>query len=124
MLFIITIFCFNNAKIRIFRIFDKKVSCCNEGKAEGILVFSFTTQKEESTTQKSKVTTLKPLTTTQKEILEYLHEHPTATRQEVAGAIDNITEDGVKYNIGRLQQYGVLKRIGGRKNGHWEVILQ
>ena len=82
------------------------------------------TQKEESTTQKSKVTTLKPLTTTQKEILKYLHEHPTATRQEVAGAIDNITEDGVKYNIGRLQQYGVLKRIGGRKNGHWEVILQ
>ena len=82
------------------------------------------TQKEESTTQKSKVTTLKPLTTTQKEILEYLHEHPTATRQEVPGAINNITEDGVKYNIGRLQQYGVLKRIGGRKNGHWEVILQ
>ena len=82
------------------------------------------TQKEESTTQKSEITTPKPLTTTQKEILEYLHEHPTATRQEVAKVIDNITEDGVKYNIGRLQQYGVLKRVGGRKNGHWEVILQ
>ena len=74
--------------------------------------------------KKSRIATQKPLTTTQKEILEYLHEHPIATRQEVAGAIDNIIEDGVKYNIGRLQQYGVLKRIGGRKNGHWEVILQ
>ena len=82
------------------------------------------TQKEESTTQKSIIATPKPLTDTQKEILEYLHEHPTATRQEVAKVIDNITEDGVKYNIGRLQQYGVLKRVGGRKNGHWEVILQ
>ena len=80
------------------------------------------TQKDESTTQKSEITTQKPLTTTQKEILKYLQEHPTATRQEVAEAIDGITEDGVKYNIGRLQQYRVLKRIGGRKNGHWEVI--
>ena len=80
------------------------------------------TPKDESTTQKSEITTQKPLTTTQKEILKYLQEHPTATRQEVAEAIDGITEDGVKYNIGRLQQYRVLKRIGGRKNGHWEVI--
>jgi predicted HTH transcriptional regulator len=80
------------------------------------------TQKDESTTQKSEITTQKPLTTTQKEIIKYLQEHPTATRQEVAEAIDGITEDGVKYNIGRLQQYRVLKRIGGRKNGHWEVI--
>ena len=82
------------------------------------------TQKEKSATQKSEITTPKPLTTTQKEILEYLHEHPTATRQEVAKVVDDITEDGVKYNIGRLQQYGVLKRVGGRKTGHWEVILQ
>ena len=82
------------------------------------------TQKEETTTQKSIIATPKPLTATQKEILEYLHKHPTANRQEVAKVIDNITEDGVKYNIGRLQQYGVLKRVGGRKNGHWEVILQ
>lgn len=80
------------------------------------------TQKDESTTQKSKNTTQKPLTPTQIEILKYLQEHPTATRQEVAEAIDGITEDGVKYNIGRLQQYKVLKRVGGRKNGHWEVI--
>lgn len=80
-----------------------------------------TTQKDETTTQKANE---ELISATQKEILEYLHEHPTATRQEVAKVIDNITEDGVKYNIGRLQQYGVLKRVGGRKNGHWEVILQ
>lgn len=56
------------------------------------------------------------------EILKYLQGHPTATRQEVAEAIDGITEDGVKYNIGRLQQYKVLKRVNGRKKGHWEMI--
>ena len=80
------------------------------------------TQKEEIATQKSKNTTQKPLTTTQKEILGYLKEHPKATRQEVAEAIGNITEDGIKYNIGRLQQYGCLKREKGRKNGSWIVI--
>ena len=80
-----------------------------------------TTQKEESTTQKSKNTTQKPLTTTQKAILIYLKEHPEATRQEVTEAIGNITEDGVKFNIGRLQQYGLLKRLGSKKKGQWIV---
>lgn len=60
--------------------------------------------------------------TTQKAILDYLKAHSTATRQEVAKAIGNITEDGVKYNIGKLQQYGRLKRENGRKNGSWVVI--
>jgi predicted HTH transcriptional regulator len=81
-----------------------------------------TTQKEEEATQKAKNTTQKPLTATQKAILDYLKAHPTAIRQEVAAAIGNITEDGVKYNIGKLQQYGRLKREKGRKNGSWVVI--
>ena len=46
----------------------------------------------------------------------------SATRQEVAAALGNITEDGVKYNIGKLQQYGRLKRENGRKSGSWVVI--
>ena len=81
-----------------------------------------TTQKEEEATQKSQNTTQKPLNATQKAILDYLKAHPTATRQEVAESIGNITEDGVKYNIGKLQQYGRLKRENGRKNGSWLVI--
>ena len=79
-----------------------------------------TTQKEESTIQKSKKVTLKPLTTTQKAILNYLKEHPKATRQEVAEAIGE-TETVVRFNIGRLQQYGLLKRLGSKKKGQWIV---
>jgi ATP-dependent DNA helicase RecG len=75
-----------------------------------------------STTQKDEFTTEKPLNTTQKAILDYLKAHPTATRQEVAEVIGDITEDGVKYNIGKLQQYGRLKRENGRKNGSWVVL--
>jgi predicted HTH transcriptional regulator len=81
-----------------------------------------TTQKEGNTTQKSNGTTQKPLNTTQKQILGYLKNYPKATRQEIADALGNITVNGIKFNIGLLQQYGVLKRKGGRKNGEWVVV--
>jgi ATP-dependent DNA helicase RecG len=80
------------------------------------------TQKEDTTTQKSETTTRKPLNATQKRILDYLKDYPKATRQNVADALGNITVNGVKFNIGLLQQYGALKRKGGRKNGEWVVI--
>ena len=83
-----------------------------------------TTQKEDNATQKSKTTTPKPLTATQKAILRYLKENQQATRQEVADALGNITADGVKFNIGRLEQYGMLKREKGRKNGYWKVLIE
>lgn len=107
----------NQFVARIWRTTQKKENTTQKANEELIS----TTQKEESTTQKSKNATQKPLTTTQKAILNYLKEHPEATRQEVTEAIGNITEDGVKFNIGRLQQYGLLKRIGSKKKGQWIV---
>ena len=76
----------------------------------------------DSTTQKTQITTQKTLNTTQKKILNYLKEHPHATRKDMAAVIGDITEDGIKFNIGKLQQYGLLKREGGRKSGTWVVI--
>lgn len=58
------------------------------------------------TTQKNRITTQKTLTATQKAILGYLKEHPKATRQEVAEALGNITEDSIKYHFSRLQKMG------------------
>lgn len=75
------------------------------------------------TTQKGRNTTQKKLSTTQKAILDYLKEHPTATRQEVAEALGNISEDGIKYHFSRLQKKGYLKREGGRKLGRWTVVI-
>ena len=45
-----------------------------------------------------------------------------ANRGDAAKVIGNITEDGIKIIIGRLQQLGLLKREGGRKNGIWVVM--
>ena len=105
---------------RIWRTTRKDESTTQKANEELICA----TQKEDNATQKSKTTTPKPLTATQIAILKYLKENQQATRQEVADALGNITADGVKFNIGRLEQYGVLKREKGRKNGYWKVIIE
>ncbi len=59
--------------------------------------------------------------TTRKALLEYIKEHPEATREEMATYL-GITIDGVKYHIANLQKEGLLRRTKGRKEGHWEII--
>ena len=60
------------------------------------------------------------LTEQQRAILSFLKEYPEATRKEISENLLNITEDGVKYNLSRLQELGLLKRVGGRKQGYWQ----
>jgi ATP-dependent DNA helicase RecG len=57
-------------------------------------------------------------------ILKYLTEYPSATYQELADNIPYAAYGGIRYNIARLQELGILKRIGGRKEGHWEINSQ
>ena len=70
-----------------------------------------TIQSDQKTTQK----TTQNLTEQQQAILSFLKEHPEATRKEISKSLSNITEDGVKYNLSRLQELGLLKRTGGSK---------
>ena len=103
------------------------IELCSLGESTTVQYkLEFTTQKNEDTTQKANKelisATQKEDVTTQKRILDYLKDYPKATRQNVADALGNITVNGVKFNIGLLQQYGALERKGGRKNGEWVVI--
>lgn len=75
------------------------------------------------TTQKQEIATQKNLDTTQKKVLEYFKDNPKATRVDAANALGNITEDGVKFIIAKLQKKGLLKRVGGRKYGEWLVFI-
>ena len=75
------------------------------------------------TTQKREIATQKNLNTTQKKVLEYFKDNPKATRVDAANALGNITEDGVKFIIAKLQKKGLLKRVGGRKYGEWLVFI-
>lgn len=75
------------------------------------------------TTQKKEIATQKNLDTNQKKVLEYFKDNPKATRVDAANALGNITEDGVKFIIAKLQKKGLLKRVGGRKYGEWLVFI-
>jgi DNA-binding Lrp family transcriptional regulator len=59
-------------------------------------------------------------TLTEKAILEFLHGNPTATQAEVAAAIGKSLRT-VKTDMAALQEKGLLKREGARKNGRWVV---
>ena len=80
-----------------------------------------TIQSEQKTTQKTTQKDIQNLTEQQRAILSFLKEHPKATRRDISENLSNITEDGVKYNISRLQELGLLKRMGGRKQGYWQI---
>ena len=54
-------------------------------------------------------------------ILDACRETPSITIPEIAKRI-GITERSVQRNIQKLQSLGLLRRIGGRKEGYWQVI--
>ena len=99
-------------KVIIKRIIQKGESATQKGQFEDI-----------DTTQKREIATQKNLDTTQKKVLEYFKDNPKATRVDAANALGNITEDGVKFIIAKLQKKGLLKRVGGRKYGEWLVFI-
>lgn len=74
------------------------------------------------TTQYTTQYTTQKLTEAQKMILSYLREHPKATRAELNSHIKGVTVDGIKYNLARLQELGLLKRIGSKRYGYWVVL--
>ena len=81
-----------------------------------------TIQDDQKTTQKTTQKGAQNLTEQQYAILSYLKEHPKATRKEISENLSNITENGVKYNLYRLQELDLLRRVGGRKQGFWQII--
>ena len=106
------------------------MACKNDGfstpefryDASGIwTIFKFE-YPERAATQKTTQKTIQNLTGQQQAILSFLKEHPEATRKEISEELLNITENGVKYNLSRLQELGLLRRVGGRKQGYWQII--
>ena len=53
-------------------------------------------------------------------VLRYLAQHPNATQEEIGSAV-GIGRTAVANHTSLLQKRGLLKRIGSRKTGHWEV---
>ena len=77
---------------------------------------------EDSITQTTTQTTTQTLSEVQISIIDYIHNHPNASRKEIAANISNITENGVKYHMQKLQKQGIIKRVGADFGGHWEIV--
>lgn len=54
-------------------------------------------------------------------ILELLSEFPEITRESLAAEV-GLSVRGVEKNLAQLKSAGRIRRIGGRKGGHWEVV--
>ena len=55
-------------------------------------------------------------------ILAFLRENPSASRREIAAALEYTTEGTVRYRLDKLKEVGRLRRIGPDRGGRWEVI--
>ncbi len=70
----------------------------------------------ETTGKTTDKTTLK----TDEKKLILIKEHPDITQAEIASQPD-ITVDGVRYQIDKMKKSGIIKRVGGKKSGCWEI---
>ena len=56
-------------------------------------------------------------------IIALMKDNPYITTQEIADQI-GIIRRGVAKHIKKLQEKGIIRRVGPDKGGHWEVIVQ
>ena len=61
------------------------------------------------------------VTVNQQEIIDAIKENPYVTQEELA-VIVGIARKNIILNMKKLQENGLIKRIGADKNGHWLVV--
>ena len=59
---------------------------------------------------------------TSSRVVHALRENPKLTREELA-AILNVSLRGVEWQVAKLQKDKIIRRVGGRKFGSWEVLI-
>ena len=75
---------------------------------------------ELSATQEDQTTDETTQKTTQK-IIELIKDNNEISIEEIAQKC-GIKRDGVNYHIKRLKLKGILRRVGGDKGDHWEIL--
>ena len=54
-------------------------------------------------------------------ILDAIKNNPKITQNELA-EIAGLTRRGIEWNLAKLKEKGIIKRIGPVKGGYWEVV--
>ena len=74
-------------------------------------------KSEKKVTQKVTV----KVTVNQQKIIDIIKNNPFVTQEELANIVE-ITRKSVIENMKKLQENGLIKRVGADKNGHWQVV--
>ena len=64
---------------------------------------------------------LEGLTEKQQIMLRIIKESPEISRKKLVKEL-NINPSAVQKRVEKLKQKGLIKRVGGAKGGHWEII--
>ena len=80
-------------------------------------VHAFVTSQEENVTKE--ITDKQ--TERQRILMRIIKENPQVSIPEMSRKTA-VTERTIKRDLQLLQQRGLVERVGGRKEGHWEVI--
>ena len=59
--------------------------------------------------------------TNEEKILDAIRVNPGITQQKLV-EITGLTRRGVEWNIQKLKVENVIRRVGGKKHGHWEIL--
>lgn len=60
------------------------------------------------------------VTVNQRRMLEVIKKNPYVTQEELAETV-GITRKSIVANMKKLQENGLVRRVGADKNGYWEV---
>jgi ATP-dependent DNA helicase RecG len=58
---------------------------------------------------------------TKEKIIELIRNNPYITQKEMRELL-GLSQGGIEYQIRNLKQDGVIKRVGGDRGGHWEIL--
>ena len=61
------------------------------------------------------------ITVNQEKILDEIKKNPYITQKELSELI-KMTIPNINRNMKKLQDQGIIRRVGADKNGHWEII--
>lgn len=75
-----------------------------------------------NTTPITTLITTPNITEKEKLIIKSIKDNPRVTVKDIVELVGDITIDGVKYNLKRLKEKGIIKRIGSNRKGYWEVV--
>lgn len=67
-------------------------------------------------------TILETISNTENRILLLIRENPKISIDAISKKLGNITKSGVKYNLKKLKNKSIIKRIGADKGGYWKII--